>query len=239
MTITFHYMGKDSDEVLGWNDRDHVEEVTFDTSITTIGNDAFSWCTNLTSIEIPSHITSIEKYAFYNCTSLTAIIIPPSVTTIGVGAFAKCTSLQKVTISPSNTTMDFYAFEGCTELDEQSLKDINDCFPKIQTQDAFQNKQAPMPKYNFQGSTQNGWGPEWWGITLEQMESIMIHPLIRYDTLMRDVVRLAVKPATKQCGVGYSLLLNQHKPLHAKVMVSVSIVELHLILIGIISRFFF
>ena len=73
MTITFHYMGKDSDEVLGWNDRDHVEEVTFDTSITTIGNDAFSWCTNLTSIEIPSHITSIEKYAFYNCTSLTAI----------------------------------------------------------------------------------------------------------------------------------------------------------------------
>ena len=42
---------------------------------------------------------------------------------------------------------------------------------------------------------------------------------------MRDVVELAIKPATKGKGVGYALLLNQDAPLHADVMVSVSIIS--------------
>ena len=221
--ITFHYEGKQVWEVLG-DDRNRVEEVTFDTSITTIGVDAFYECTSLASIELPSNITSIGYEAFSSCESLKEIEIPPSVATIKSYAFYKCRNLQKVTISPS-TTIQRGAFNGCPKLDEQSIQNINDCFLKIKIQDTFKNRSAPILKHNFKGSTQNGWGPEWWGITLKQMEKIMNHPLIDENTLMQDVVRLAIKPATKQCGLGYSLLLNQDKPLQAKVMVSVSTIK--------------
>ena len=41
--ITFHYKGKMAQEVLG-DDRERVEEVSFDSSITTIGEEAFQGC---------------------------------------------------------------------------------------------------------------------------------------------------------------------------------------------------
>ena len=41
--------------------------------MTSIGNEAFAYCTNLTSIELQSGVTSIENYAFSNCTSLNSI----------------------------------------------------------------------------------------------------------------------------------------------------------------------
>jgi len=42
-------------------------------SVTTIGVDAFSECTSLTSITIPEGVTSIGERAFMGCTSLTAV----------------------------------------------------------------------------------------------------------------------------------------------------------------------
>ena len=77
-------------------------------------------------------------------------------------------------------------------------------------------------KLGFKGKPQKGWGLEWWGITLNQMEEILLHPDIGYRTTMQQVVEILIKPATKRLGVGYALLMNQHKPLHADIMVSVS-----------------
>ena len=45
-------------------------------SVTSIGEEAFSGCTYLESIEIPDSVTSIGKEAFYNCSSLESITIP-------------------------------------------------------------------------------------------------------------------------------------------------------------------
>ncbi|MEG2065526.1 MAG: leucine-rich repeat domain-containing protein, partial [Clostridia bacterium] len=56
-------------------------------------NGAFSGCTSLTSITIPSSVTSIGYRAFDGCTSLTSITIPSSVTSIGQCAFSGCTAL--------------------------------------------------------------------------------------------------------------------------------------------------
>ena len=62
-------------------------------SVTSIEDNAFSWCSNLKSITIPNSDTSIGVCAFYACGSLISIIIPDSVTSIGTGAFSYCDKL--------------------------------------------------------------------------------------------------------------------------------------------------
>ena len=88
---------------------------------TEIEDDAFSYCTSLTSVTIPDSVTSIGNYAFEYCTSLTSVTIPDSVTSIGDWAFY-CTSLTSVTIPESVTSIGLYAFRGCTSLKEVYCK---------------------------------------------------------------------------------------------------------------------
>ena len=56
-------------------------------TVTAIGNGAFSYRSNLTSVYIPNTVTSIGGSAFYRCTSLTYVSIPSSVRQIGSSAF--------------------------------------------------------------------------------------------------------------------------------------------------------
>ena len=87
-----------------------------DGSVTSIEDYAFSGCTGLTNITIPSSVTEIGFVAFSGCTGLTDITIPSSVTEIGPYAFSGCTGLTRITISEGVTVIGGYAFEGCTGL---------------------------------------------------------------------------------------------------------------------------
>ena len=85
-------------------------------TVTSIGDDAFCFCSSLTSVDIPDSVTSIGGFAFYYCTGLTSVDIPGSVTSIGNGAFLMCSDLTSVDIPDGVTTIGEEAFYYCTGL---------------------------------------------------------------------------------------------------------------------------
>lgn len=74
-----------------------------------IGFQAFSFCTELTSIDIPSSVTIIKEAAFAGCTGLTNVYTGDGVTTIEKYAFCGC-DLDEVTIGKSVTEIAGLAF---------------------------------------------------------------------------------------------------------------------------------
>ena len=113
--------------------------VTIPQSVTSIGNEAFRWCSGIDSLTINNAATSIGEWAFascfgiktlslgekiktigYNafsdCSGLTNVTIPQSVTSIGPCAFAYCTSLKNITIPEKVKTIEPYTFGWCTSL---------------------------------------------------------------------------------------------------------------------------
>ncbi len=87
-----------------------IIKVVINNGVTSIGDDAFNYCTSLTSITIPDSVTTIGVRAFDYCTSLENVTIGDSVTAIGDGAFSNCTSLTSITIPDSVTTIGYGAF---------------------------------------------------------------------------------------------------------------------------------
>ena len=85
-------------------------------SVTSIGSEAFSGCSGLTSLTIPNSVTSIGSEAFSGCYGLTSLTIPNSVTSIGSKAFSGCSGLTSLTIPSSVTSIGDSVFYGCRGL---------------------------------------------------------------------------------------------------------------------------
>eukprot|EP00966_Prymnesium_polylepis_P062615 1453148-Prymnesium_polylepis.1 len=62
-------------------------------TLTTIGDAAFTGCSSLASISLPEGLTTIGDRAFDGCSSLALISLPEGLTTIGDAAFNGCSSL--------------------------------------------------------------------------------------------------------------------------------------------------
>ncbi len=101
----------------GWGSHsENLNDIEIGNGITTIGDQAFQGCTQITSVIIPAGVTKIGGHAFDGCSSLTTVVIPDSVTKIQGYAFNGCTSLESITIPEGVTTIGQYAFNGCSSL---------------------------------------------------------------------------------------------------------------------------
>jgi hypothetical protein len=102
--------------------------------VTSIGDEAFAYCTTLTNVTIPNSVTNIGSYGFQSCINLGRVTIPEGVTTIPEGAFSKCTRLTSViipdTVERILNSLHVYergggwgsgAFESCTSLTNLSM----------------------------------------------------------------------------------------------------------------------
>ncbi len=101
--------------------KSYITTAIINSGVTSIGNSAFSECTELTSVTIPSSVTIIDEYSFYGCNKLSSITIPSSVTRIRSASFYGCTNLYSITIPNSVTQIDGSAFENCTGLTSATL----------------------------------------------------------------------------------------------------------------------
>ena len=84
---------------------------------------AFSYCSSLTSIEIPASVETIKASAFKGCSSLATVTFEngSQLKTIGggypsSGTFADCTALTSIEIPASVETIEAAAFKGCSSL---------------------------------------------------------------------------------------------------------------------------
>ena len=110
-----------SDDVIGdyaFSGCSSLTSLTLPSSVTSIGGHAFEKCSGLTSLTIPSGVTTIDYYAFANCRGLTSLTLPSSVTSIGGHAFAWCSGLTSLPLPSSVTEIDWSAFERCNNLKE-------------------------------------------------------------------------------------------------------------------------
>ena len=97
---------------------------TVPSSVTTIGNGAFSNCRNLTTVDLSS-VEIIGDHAFYYCTDLTTVDLSSAVT-IGDWAFYYCYGLTTVDLSSAVTIGDnaFYYCYNLTTMDLSSAVTI-------------------------------------------------------------------------------------------------------------------
>ncbi len=105
----------------GTNTEAAVPETIDNKAVTSIGNEAFFSCQNLTKITLPTGITNIEGGAFRSCTGLTQINLPAGLLSLGDGAFKDCIGLTQMDLPAGLTDMGFSVFRGCTSLAQINL----------------------------------------------------------------------------------------------------------------------
>lgn len=103
-----------------------LTSVVLPETVTAIGASAFQYCFYLSSIRLSENLENIASDAFWNCVRLTSIRIPAKVSSIGDTVFGYCTQLADVSVDPANTVFD--SREGCNAIIETATNTLYQAF---------------------------------------------------------------------------------------------------------------
>jgi len=93
-----------------------LADVVIPDTVTNIGINAFGQCAILTNVTIPDSVISIGQNAFQYCSRLADARIPTNLPNIATNTFYLCINLASVSIPNSVTNISFQAFSGCFSL---------------------------------------------------------------------------------------------------------------------------
>ncbi len=133
----------------GNDDITSFDELQYFTGLTSIGNQAFSGCTKLTSVTIPESVTNLGDDAFYNTGwynnqsngiiyldnwlikykkgsygNIVSLTVKNGTKGIADGALKDCSSLASIIIPNSVTSIGMLAFSGCSGLTSVHISDL-------------------------------------------------------------------------------------------------------------------
>ena len=98
-------------------------------SVTSLGVGAFSSCSRLSEVTLPSTLTSVPKMAFKSCSYLSIVNLPDSIIEIEDEAFMNCTNLASIDLS-NVQYIRAKSFETCSQalksLTLTNVKEIHD-----------------------------------------------------------------------------------------------------------------
>ena len=103
-----------------------LKSVTFapNSKLKTIGEQAFSDCTNLETIELPNSVDSIGVNAFVLCENLKKITIPTGLRKLSRSTFMSCFNLMKVKFPETLKEIDETCFANCVSLTSLTLTGV-------------------------------------------------------------------------------------------------------------------
>lgn len=106
-----------------------INELQFFENITHIGANAFSGCTNLSTIILPHGLRYMASEVFSYCTSLHSIILPDNIELIPTNCFDECVNLSNIKIGENTKDILGYAFYNCGMEEVTIPQNIQNIFP--------------------------------------------------------------------------------------------------------------
>lgn len=116
-------MGNDGKTSAQRGNADSLQEISFPSTITTIGNQAFCNCNALEYINLPNSLRVIGEEAFRNCKKISSVTMPDSLEEIGAKAFESCQELTSVFNTNSVKKIGHLAFYDCPKLSSINMPD--------------------------------------------------------------------------------------------------------------------
>lgn len=104
-----------------------IESVSFPETVTEIGSGAFSGCRGIRELILPDQITEIGPFAFHDCNKLKKIVMPAGLKRLRCGMFGFCYLYDaEVVLKEGLVAIESYAFSGsCLKLRiPDSVKEI-------------------------------------------------------------------------------------------------------------------
>ena len=143
----------------------NITKIDLPQSVTSMGENAFCYCTKLERITVPGKVSSMGSAAFVDCTGLKYAAFLEGVKEIPSRTFYGCKSLKNVTIPDGVESIGPSAFYGCTAMNKitvpESIRTIGEtAIGYFQSSERWNEKLDGMTIYGQKGSAAESYADE-------------------------------------------------------------------------------